>query len=69
MSMTTTIEWTIYDGTPKTFPEHACIIVVNTYGTRKVLWGYKSGYENDDGSFAAIYKGDMWAPWPELQEK
>lgn len=72
MTITTTLTWTRYDGTPETLPKKGFVVLL-VLQTR-VYECTMSGHDDDpvwvwgfgDSKTAAI--GDTWAYWPEAPE-
>ena len=73
MTITTTLTWTRYDGTPETLPEAGADVLLAP------LWGgtktYKATLCRSTRRFwqrpfdeRPIAIGDLWAPWPEAPE-
>lgn len=67
MSMTTTIEWIVYDGTPETLPKNRLTVLacLNKIGVVMGMTINADGWYNGWNYGMEPQIGDMWAPWPE----
>ena len=73
MTITTTLTWTLYDGTPETLPKEDKFAIVSSK-VRADSRNYGVCVHRGDGVWEylpvgrPIEKGDMWAYWPEAPE-
>ena len=67
MTMTTTLEWTVYDGTPETLPEDGATVLacLAKIGIVMEVTINADGWYNDGSCGMEPQLGDLWAPWPE----
>jgi hypothetical protein len=68
-----TLHWFAYDGTEESLPQDDKPVLVYTRGSfilaRGVYYDRKwSILWNDDGAWAVVEQGDLWAPLGELQD-
>ncbi|GEB79739.1 hypothetical protein DDE01_11540 [Desulfovibrio desulfuricans] len=74
MSITTTLTWTRFDGTPETLPDNGVfVLLADKTKVREAL--LFAGYEDDNDMWAwgfgdskPLEIGDLWAPWPVAPE-